>query len=89
MDAGRSGTGLTPARICTGAHPGHICTGSGLTQPHLHRNPKADAGRSEMAIKELENEGGCKVDAKCYPKEVCAMCSCEYTSVAEYFKRTC
>jgi hypothetical protein len=31
MDAGRSGTGLTPARICTGAHPSHICTGSGLT----------------------------------------------------------
>ena len=72
--------GLTPAISVPG--------GSGLTQPLLHRNPKADAGRSEMAIKELENEGDCKVDAKCYPKEVCAMCSCEYTSIAEYFKQT-
>ena len=69
-----SAPGLTPAISVPGVgSPSRICTGT----------RKADAGRSEMAIKELENEGGCKVDAKCYPKEVCAMCSCEYTSVAE------
>ncbi len=83
------GLGSPLPAYAPGLTPAISVPGVGSPQPHLHRNPKADAGRSEMAIKELENEGGCKVDAKCYPKEVCAMCSCEYPSVAEYFKRTC